>query len=221
MTNEELCECIRAGQTDLLEDLAKQNMDFVKATANMLFYSRFYCDETIGLDVEDLIQEGMIKLIEAVDTYDSSRGNLFLTYAGKNIENRMKDCIRKAKSTLEGHLAYDQECELIEQRINDTIRDEEGRSALVDFLINPYAEKTEKVAITKYENKELYKALFECSERNRSFLEYHYGFVDCVGHKHYESARHFKQSCNRIRHIQEEALRDIRNNFSQYPRGKI
>ena len=219
MTNEELCELINAGHSELLDDLVKQNLDFIKATANELFFFRFYGDNIIGLGVDDLVQEGCIKLVQSVASYDASRGNLFLTYAGKNIKNKMKDCIRKAKATLEGHLSYDQKCELMEARINETIRDEEGRSTLADILVDPYAEETSWAAISHYEYVEMYKALYDCSRRNRSFLEYHYGFVDGVFHKNYDSARHFRQSCNRIRHVHGEALTEIRDNFSQYPKG--
>ena len=86
-------------------------------------------------------------------------------------------------------------------------------------LVNPYAEETSWAAISHYEYVEMYKALYDCSRRNRSFLEYHYGFVDGVFHKNYDSARHFRQSCNRIRHVHGEALTEIRENFSQYPKG--
>jgi len=209
---------LTSGNTELLNNLVKQNMDFIKTTANMLYISRFYGDNIIGLGVDDLVQEGCIKLIQSVASYNPSRGNLFLTYAGKNIENKMKDCIRKAKATLEGHLSYDQKCELMEQRLNETIRDDEGRSTLADILVDPYAEETAKVAISHYEYTEMYKALYNCSRRNRSFLEYHYGFVDGVFHKNYDSARHFRQSCNRIRDVHEEALTELRDTFSQYPK---
>ena len=81
-------------------------------------------------------------------------------------------------------------CELMEARINETIRDEEGRSTLADILVDPYAEETSWDAISHYEYVEMYKALYDCSRRNRSFLEYLYGFVDGVFHKNYDSARH-------------------------------
>lgn len=66
MTNEELCQQIKAGNTELLNDLVKQNMNFIKSTANMLYISRFYGDNIIGLGVDDLVQEGCIKLIQSV-----------------------------------------------------------------------------------------------------------------------------------------------------------
>lgn len=66
------------------------------------------------------------------EIYDASRGNLFLTYTGKNIKNKMKDCIRKAKATLEGHLSYDQKCELMEYFIRTmTVPDISDSPAIV------------------------------------------------------------------------------------------
>ena len=46
------------------------------------------------------------------------------------------------------------------------------------------------------------------------------GIVDGVFHKNYDSDRHFRQSCNRIRHVHGEAITEIRENFSQYPKKK-
>ena len=56
---------------------------------------------------------------QALETYDETTGYLFLTYAGRNIENAILDCVRKAKATLEGHLSYDDACEWTEKRLDE------------------------------------------------------------------------------------------------------
>ena len=53
-------------------------------------------DQT-GLDEEDLIQEGMIALLKAENTYDPSKGAKFETYANIVIQNRLIDYLRKNK----------------------------------------------------------------------------------------------------------------------------
>ena len=48
-----------------------------------------------SVQVEDLIQAGMIGLIEAQQNYDGSKGASFETYAGIRIRGAMLDDIRK------------------------------------------------------------------------------------------------------------------------------
>ena len=221
MTNEELVALIQAGHRELLDDLIKQNIDFVKATANQLYATKLSEDAIIGLGVEDLMQEGCIKLMESADTYDESRGCLFLTYAGRNAKNKMKDCIRKAKATLEGQLSYNPKFTMTEQRINDVLSDEDGRQLRAEYLTNPYQKSTEKVAIQQIETTEMYKALYACTPRHNSFLLYHYGFLDEDCHSYVDTARHFHKTVGKIKIEKREALKDIRSNFSQYSKDWI
>ena len=219
MTNEELVALIQSGHQELLNDLISQNMDFIKATANQLYIRKFPDDKIIGLGIDDLIQEGCIKLWESVDTYDSSAGYLFLTYAGRNVKNKMKDCIRRAKATLEGQLSYNPKFALTEQRINDVISNEDGRQTRAELLTNPYQKKTDIVALDQIEITEMYKALHACTPRHKSLLLYHYGFLDLEGHTYVDTARHFHKTIGKIKIEKREALKDIRGNFSQYPLG--
>ncbi len=52
-----------------------------------------------SVQVDDLIQSGMIGLIEAVQKYDVSQGASFETYAGIRIRGAMLDEIRKGDWT--------------------------------------------------------------------------------------------------------------------------
>ena len=221
MTNEELVALIQSGHQELFNDLISQNMDFIKATAHQLYIRKFPSDRIIGLGIDDLVQEGCIKLWESVDTYDSSAGYLFLTYAGRNVKNKMKDCIRRAKATLEGQLAYNPKFTMTEQRINDVLSDEDGRQLRAEYLTNPYQKSTEKVAIQQIETTEMYKALYACTPRHNSFLLYHYGFLDADYHSYVDTARHFHKTVGKIKIENREALKDIRSNFSQYPKDWI
>ncbi len=221
MTNEELVALIQVGHRELLDDLIKQNIDFVKAIANQLYTEKLSDSTIIGLGVEDLVQEGCIKLMEAVDTYDESKGYLFLTYAGRSAKNKMKDCIRKAKATLEGQLSYNPHFTMTEQRINDVLSDEEGRQLQAEYLTDPYQKSTEKIAIQQIETVEMYKALYACTPRHNAFLLYHFGFLDSDFHSYVDTARHFHKTVGKIKIEKREALRDIRSNFSQYPKDWI
>lgn len=218
MTNEELCEWIQSGHKEYLDDLIIQNTKFVKAMANKIYASQFYSNCITGLGVEDLVQEGLIKLVESVETFDDEKGYLFLTYAGKNIENTIIDCVRKAKATLEGHLSYDESCEWTEKRLDEVIRSEEGRMTMAEQLVDPYQNKTEKVAIKHLEYMALYEGLRDCSKRHRSLLVYHYGFLDGEEHNFEKTAWHFGKTAGKIRIEHEKALRELREKFAWYPK---
>ena len=58
---------------------------FIITTANKMFK---YCKNS-GLEVNDLIQEGMLGLNSAINTYKDNKDNVFFTYAKKCIEGKM------------------------------------------------------------------------------------------------------------------------------------
>jgi RNA polymerase sporulation-specific sigma factor len=49
-----------------------------------------------GLDTDDLVQEGLIGLFRAIETYDSARGAAFSSYAISCINNRISNGVKQA-----------------------------------------------------------------------------------------------------------------------------
>lgn len=72
------------------EDLITQNVDLVKRIAQHLIAR---LPSTV--DIDDLMQSGMVGLLEAASNFDPSRGASFETYAGIRIRGSMLDDIRK------------------------------------------------------------------------------------------------------------------------------
>lgn len=58
--------------------------------------------DVLGLEEEDLVQEGMLALWKAVRSYKSNNGAKFETYASVVIYNRIVDIIRTHKELLTG-----------------------------------------------------------------------------------------------------------------------
>ncbi len=85
----QLIERIRKGDVNAVETL----MEKYKALVNKL--SRVYFIK--GVDIEDIAQESMIALYNAVLTYDTTSNIAFTTYATSCIRNRIKDCGRNSK----------------------------------------------------------------------------------------------------------------------------
>ena len=72
------------------EDLVAQHAELVKRIAHHLS-ARL----PATVDVNDLIQAGMVGLLEAASNFDASRGASFETYAGIRIRGAMLDDVRK------------------------------------------------------------------------------------------------------------------------------
>lgn len=74
----------------LQESLVKTHFLMVKRIAQQLFYHL-----PPGLQIEDLIQSGLLGLLEAVRLYDPSKGASFETYASIRIRGHILDEVRR------------------------------------------------------------------------------------------------------------------------------
>ncbi|MEX0737937.1 MAG: RNA polymerase sigma factor FliA [Pseudohongiella sp.] len=77
-------------QTDSMNDLVVQHAPLVKRIAHHLLMRM-----PSSVQLDDLIQSGMIGLLEAARKYDVSKGASFETYAGIRIRGAMLDEIRR------------------------------------------------------------------------------------------------------------------------------
>lgn len=79
-----------AGQKNTAEELIRSHGDLVRRIAYHL------CAKLPpSVDVDDLIQAGMIGLLEAANQFKSGRGATFETYAGIRIRGAMLDSLRR------------------------------------------------------------------------------------------------------------------------------
>ena len=102
------------------DDLITQHLDLVKRIAQHLI-ARL----PSSVDIDDLMQSGMVGLLEAANNFDPSRGASFETYAGIRIRGSMLDDIRKHDWTPRSvHHKYRQVAEAI-----NAIESELGRPA--------------------------------------------------------------------------------------------
>lgn len=61
-------------------------------------------EHDIGINVNDLVQEGIIGPLNVIPLFDAGRGMKFLTYAAPAIHNAMIDCIRASFAQFEQRL---------------------------------------------------------------------------------------------------------------------
>lgn len=100
-SDELLVDMARSGDEHAEEFLLKKYKDFVRSKARAYFL--------VGGDSDDLIQEGMIGLYNAISHYDDSKASSFMTYAAICINNKLISAVsadnRKKNAPLNGYVS--------------------------------------------------------------------------------------------------------------------
>lgn len=200
--NERLCALAQAGDAAARDLLLERNMGFVRKTALELHRQ---AGES-GLDVEDLVQEGCIGLLSAVDQYDAGKGASFLAYAAPAIRNAMTDCVRAALSQFERRVEFDG---LQRVRLDDVF-DADERLLRIEAVADPNTQTPEQVVLRREQLAELYAGLDSLTAREQTWLLYRYGFTDGTEHPLTAAAQHFHLSENRARVLDAQAIDDLR-----------
>ena len=86
-TDEELVAEIKSNKSGSIEELISRYRPTVAAIASKYKNS--------PLETEDLIQEGLIGLLAAINSYSSEKGAKFATYATRCINNSVQTALRK------------------------------------------------------------------------------------------------------------------------------
>ena len=200
--SERLCALAQAGDTAARELLLENNLGFIRKTALEVHGK---AGES-GLDVDDLVQEGCIGLLSAIDRFDAVRGMKFLTYAAPAIRNAMTDCVRAALSQFEWRLEGDG----LQRVYLDDVLDADERLLRIEAVADPHTQTPEQVVLRREQLAELYAGLDNLTAREQTWLLYRHGFADGAEHPLTAAARHFHLSENRARALDAQAIDDLR-----------
>lgn len=209
MTNEQLCVLAQKGDVQAQEQLVRNNLGYIRKTANELYISSNLENSELGMDRDDLIQEGSISLLRAISLYDPDKKIKFLTYVGPAIRNAMMDLISTAFSAFEQRMQSDKDG-IPMKRINlDELLPGEDSMQRSDLIADPYSSEPEKMMIEEESRKELYEGLRRISEREQVYLLYRFGFEDDMEHPLVGTALHFHLSESRARSTEALALDNL------------
>ena len=209
MTNERLCVLAQKGDESARELLVEKNMGFIIQTADLVYRSSSLEGSDLNIDVDDLVQEGSIGLLRAVDGFDPARKIKFLTYAAPFIRNAMTDLVRDAFSRYEQRMV-DSENGLGLQKVRlDEVLPGEERLLRMEAVADIAAKSPEQVYEERETLRELYGGLGQISEREQMYLLYRHGFTDDIGHTLIGTAIHFHLSENRAKKLEGEAMDDL------------
>lgn len=209
MTNERLCALAQKGDEAAREILIEKNMGFIVQTADLIYRSASLEGSDLNIDVDDLVQEGSIGLLRAVDGFDPARKIKFLTYAAPFIRNAMTDLVRDAFSRYEQRMV-DSENGLGLQKVRlDEVLPGEERLLRMEAVADIAAKSPEQVYEERETLRELYEGLGQISEREQTYLLYRHGFTDDIGHTLIGTAIHFHLSENRAKKLEGEAMDNL------------
>ena len=215
MTNERLCALAQKGDEAARELLVEKNMGFIIQTADLVYRSSSLEGSDLNIDVDDLVQEGSIGLLRAVDGFDTARKLKFLTYAAPAIKNAMLDLVHTEQMSFEHRMATAKVKDGVEglglERVYlDEILPGDERLLRIEAIADPYALPPEQVLIKAETLWELYAALDKLEPREQTYLLYRFGFTDDVEHTLIGAAIHFHLSENRTKLLEDRSLDTLR-----------
>lgn len=208
-TNEQLCVLAQQGNAQAQEKLIQKNLDYIRKIANELYRSVGLGNSGLGIDRNDLIQEGSIGLLRAVSLYDPEKQVKFLTYAGQAIRNAMLDLISAAFATFEQRMQSDEDDFPMEQISLDEFLPGEDSMQRSELIADPYAAEPEKTMVEEENRRELYEGLRRISARGQAYLLYRFGFEDDMEHPLIGTALHFHLSESRAKSTEALALDNL------------
>ena len=209
MTNDRLCALAQKGDEAAQELLIDKNMGFIVQTADLVYRSSSLEGSDLNIDMDDLVQEGSIGLLRAVDGFDPARKLKFLTYAAPFIRNAMTDLVRDAFSRYEQRMV-DSENGMGLQKVRlDEVLPGEERFLRMEAVADIAAKSPEQVYEERETLRELYEGLGQISEREQTYLLYRHGFTDDIGHTLIGTAIHFHLSENRAKKLEGEAMDNL------------
>lgn len=149
MTDEELIIALRDGDGRIIDHIIEKYKELVRMKAGSMFI--------LGADKEDLIQEGMIGLYNAVRDYDSGRDASFHTFADLCVSRQMYKAVeagsRKKHAPLNSYVS-------IYEDDTDSGESEDGAN-IAEMILAQAGMSPEDVVIDKEQTEHLEQTIYD------------------------------------------------------------
>ena len=209
-SNEQLCRLAQKGDTAARDILLEKNLGFIRKIALEQYRNMGLDENDIGIDLDDLMQEGSIGLLNAIPLFDAGRGMKFLTYAAPALRNAMTDCIRAALGLFEQRMVDKKDGPGFQRVYLDDVLSEDERMLRIEAIADPYAMQPQSIIEEQESRRELYDGLKRLTQREQTYLLYRYGFTDGIEHPLIGAALHFHLSESRTKKVEGEAMDSLR-----------
>jgi RNA polymerase primary sigma factor len=200
-----LLKLCKKGDEKAKNELLESNLKFVFDVAKR-YTGR-------GVPISELISEGNMGLIKAIDKFDETQDVKFISYAVWWIRHAMLEAIRKNK--LINYVELDTENgnnETIEKKVSDN-EDEKVSSSELMFS-NEYEEK--KREINNEQKKIISNLLMLLTQREKFVIENYYGINNKNELTLNEIGIELKISSERVRQVKKQALKKLRSKVMLY-----
>lgn len=153
-SDEQLIALIKSGDKIAIDFLIEKYKDLVNKKVGKYFM--------IGAEKEDIIQEGMIGLFKAIQSFDSTKQNSFKTFANLCIERQLITAIKT--SNRQKHIPLNSYLSLSSSAYNN---EEDGDTSMIEFF-DSHTTEDPLETITK---KEYYKKVENTIDKSLSTFE--------------------------------------------------
>ena len=208
-SNEQLCRLAQKGDTAARDILLEKNLGFIRKIALEQYRNMGLDENDIGIDLDDLMQEGSIGLLNAIPLFDAGRGMKFLTYAAPALRNAMTDCIRAALGLFEQRMVDKKDAPGFQRVYLDDVLSEDERMLRIEAIADPYAMQPQSIMEEQESRRELYDGLKRLTQREQTYLLYRYGFTDGEEHPLIGTAIYFHLTKGRAQKTEEQAMDNL------------
>ena len=212
LTNEQLCVLAQMGDEQAKSRLIENNIPFVQRIASQIAESPLKKGQlsSCGIGTDDLVQVGSIGMWRAIQGFDLSSGNKFLTYAKPPIIRAMSDLIRQYSQDTVWRLRQDKATTwkiiYLDEPLNGT-----GEDAIESLIVSPYTKLPEQICIEKETAAELREAMDALPDRENVYVQYRFGFTDGAVHTLTNTAQYFRLTESRAKGLERSALKLLRH----------
>ena len=212
LTNEQLCTLAQVRDEQAVSLLIEANLPFVRKVANQIVGNPTHQEHlsACGVGFNDLVQVGSIGLWKAINSYDFSCGNKFLTYAAPAIKWAMIDLIRQYSRDAVWQLRYDKtnawKIVYLDEELDDT--EDDTVETLIPF---PGVKLPEQIYIEQETMEELHEGMDALPDRENVYVQYRFGFADDKGRPLTETAQYFHLTESRAKSVERFALKLLRH----------
>ena len=162
-----------------------------------------------GAAISDLISEGNMGLVKAIQKYDIDKNVKFISYAVWWIRSSMQEFLKKRQSAL--NIEKDEES-LNSLVVSNGIKDEEDEDVYKKEIILSDEEEEERKELQKRQRKIVDKLLSKLSEREKFIVEEYYG-INGKEKNLEELGNILKITKERVRQIKNAAFSKLRSDI--------
>jgi len=167
-----------------------------------------------GLSISELISEGNMGLVKAIDKFDETKDVKFISYAVWWIRQSMLEAIKKKKLLSLVELDSTESNDTIfERKVSDD--EDEYVDRMNDVKFSNENEEYKK-ELGENQKEVIEKLLTSLNGREKDIIESYYGLNNQKELTLFEIGKKYKLSSERVRQIKKQGLRKLRSSMMMY-----